>query len=378
VENLLGAYGEWAAGLAPDPARLSFRGPGWADLDAWREAARGRLGQALLSPDTGPLVAPTTLRRGEQDGLATELLSWPLPYGPPTEALLLKPTGARGPLPAVLALHDHSGNKAFGWRKIARLDGAPDPLLRQHQEHYYGGLAWANELARRGYVVLVPDAFLFGSRRVRAGDLPAALNPDGIGDDLATEADVAAFNRLAAAHEAVVMKSLLCAGTTVAGVAGAEDRRALDQLLARPEVDSARVACCGLSGGGLRSVLLAGLDERIAAAACIGMMTTWRDFLLNRAHRHTWMCYMPGLPLDLDYPEILALAAPKPTLVQSNSEDAIFTLAEMRRAAGMIGEIYGKAGVPDRHRTTFYPGPHKFDRAMQAEAFAWLDQWLKP
>jgi dienelactone hydrolase len=104
--------------------------------------------------------------------LAIEHLMWQLPYGPPTEALLLKPAGATGKLPAVLALHDHGGNKYFGTRKITRTTNDPHPLMITHQNQYYGGVAWANELARRGYVVLVPDAFTFGSRRVRVGDLP--------------------------------------------------------------------------------------------------------------------------------------------------------------------------------------------------------------
>ena len=376
MENLLGAYGEWAAALAPEPARLSFRQPGWTDLEAWRSTARARVRETLLPPDTGPLSAATMHRRVEQDGLEIELLTWQLAFGPPTEALLLKPAGARGPLPGVLALHDHGGSKAFGWRKIARFDDGLHPLLRQHQERYYGGLAWANELARRGYVVLVPDAFLFASRRVPGADLPASVNPDGILDDLDSEEGAAAFNRMAATHEPTVMKSILCAGTTLPGIVGAEDQRALDHLLARPEVDPSRVGCCGLSGGGLRSVYLSGLDERLSCACCVGMMTTWRDFLLNRSNRHSWMGYIPALPRDLDYPEILALAVPRPILVLNNRDDALFTLPEMERAQRMLASIYDKAGAPDRHRTTFHPGPHKFDAAMQAEAFAWLDRWL--
>jgi hypothetical protein len=33
--------------------------------------------------------------------------------------------------------------------------------------------------------------------------------------------------------------------------------------------------------------------------------------------------------------------------------------------------------VSDRYRTSFYDGPHKFDRDMQKEAFEWFDRWLK-
>ena len=38
-------------------------------------------------------------------------------------------------------------------------------------------------------------------------------------------------------------------------------------------------------------------------------MTTWRDFAVHRCFTHTWMTYVPGLPRDLDFPEILALRA---------------------------------------------------------------------
>lgn len=50
--------------------------------------------------------------------------------------------------------------------------------MLRHQEHYYGGAAWANEIAKRGYVVLVHDAFTFGSRRVMLADVPSTIKGD--------------------------------------------------------------------------------------------------------------------------------------------------------------------------------------------------------
>jgi hypothetical protein len=83
------------------------------------------------------------------------------------------------------------------------------------------------------------------------------------------------------------------------------------------------------------------------------------------------------LPLELDYPEVLGLRAPLPTLVLNDSEDELFTLDEMRRADAILAEVYQKADAKDRYRCSFYPGPHKFDLPMQAEAFGWFDRWLK-
>ena len=156
---------------------------------------------------------------------------------------------------------------------------------------------------------------------------------------------IAAYNRWAAGHEAILAKSLLSAGTTWAGVWLAEDVHALDVLCGRDDVDTARVGIGGLSGGGLRTVYLAGLDDRVRCAVCVGMMTTWRDFLLNKSHTHTWMIYVPHLPTEMDYPDILGMRVPLPTLVQNNTEDPLFTLAEMRRADVMLRQVYEKAGA---------------------------------
>lgn len=368
--NLLGAYGAWAASLCPDPPRLSFRRPGQGGLDTWRAEARARFRAGLLLPELSP-TGPETVAVRERDGLVVEHLRWNVGYGPMTEAVVLRPCGAEGPLPAVLALHDHGGDKLLGLEKISHAGGSPSPRAQRHQARGYGGVAWADELARRGYIVMAHDVFPFGSRRVRAADLPAEANLEA-----ATDEDEAAFDRLSAQHEHVIAKSLLCAGVTMPGLVMAEDCHALDLLAARPDVDASRIGCCGLSGGGLRAVQLAALDPRLACIVVAGMMTTWRDYMLNKAHRHTWMIYLAGLARDLDYPDLLTIAAPTPTLMQSNREDALFTLPEMERAHAMIAEVYAAVGAPERHRGSFYSGPHKFDREMQAEAFEWFDQWI--
>jgi len=376
MQTMIGGYGEWAAGLMPDPPRLSFRRDEFTDLDAWRAQAQARTLELLARPDTGGIPQVTVRRAYTFDGLHIEELSWQLPYGPATEAILLRPARAECRLPGILALHDHGGLKYWGWPKIAP-PRDQHPLMAEHQRQYYGGVAWANEIARRGYVVLVPDTFPFASRRVRLADVPESIR-QGFSDPTPDDPEsIAAYNQWASAHEHLMAKSLFCAGTTWPGVFLAEDQRALDVLCARDDVDPTRVGCGGLSGGGMRTVYLAGLDERIACAVCVGLMTTWRDYLLNTCFTHTWMIYTPLLPRELDFPEILGLRAPKPTLVLNDRDDDLFTVPEMERAAGILRAVYAKAGASERYHCSFYPGPHKFDLAMQAEAFAWFERWLK-
>ncbi|MGZ5135699.1 MAG: dienelactone hydrolase family protein, partial [Flavitalea sp.] len=368
----------WASSINENklPA-LSFRRSEFRNLESWKKTARQRTIERLGIPDIGGLPKVTVKKQYSFDNLNIEELSWQLPYGRPTEGILLKPSKAQGKLPAILAFHDHGGNKYFGHPKITRTSNDQHPMMKEHQEFYYSSFGWANEIAKRGYVVLVPDAFTFGSRRVLFRDLPAELRGEQNDENSDTSEKIKIYNDWAGNHEHVMAKSLFCAGTTWPAVFFAEDRKALDILSSRPDVDPTRIGCGGLSGGGLRTVLMGGLDHRIKCAVDVGFMSTWKDFLLNKSYTHTWMTYIPLLPNELDFPEILGLRVPLPTLVLNDREDSLYTLPEMERAESILKEVFKKAGASDKFKCSYYPGPHKFDATMQEEAFNWFDKWLK-
>ncbi len=376
--SVIGQYGQWAAGLIEkDLPSLSFRRKEWSDIKKWHQAADQRVRERLAIPDIGGLPEVVVKKQHVYDGLHIEELSWQLPYGRPTDAILLKPADAAGPLPGILAFHDHAGNKYFGTRKITRTDDNQHPMMKQHQKDYYSGRAWANEIAKRGYVVLVPDAFPFASRRVMMQDIPENLR-NGLTDDNPEDPkNIEAYNTWAANHEHIMAKSLFCAGTTWPGVFFAEDRMALNILSARKDVITEKIGCGGLSGGGMRTAFAGGLDSRIKCAVCVGFMTTWKDFCLNKSYTHTWMVYVPILPNELDFPEILGLRVPLPTLVLNDTDDELYTVPGMKAAEKILEEVYGKAGAADKFKCSYYPGPHKFDADMQAEAFNWFDRWMK-
>jgi dienelactone hydrolase len=407
--NLLGAYGPWAEETAKRPGRLSFAPvmkSGKIRLAEWKKQGRAMVRELLgpLPAGSSPpgRQAPQVQSVGKRlfDGLEVEELTWQLPYGPPTEAVFLKPAGAQGPLPGVLALHDHGGIKHFGRRKIVRTSDEDHPALRAHQNAYYGGTAWANELARRGYGVLAHDVFPFGSRRILAAQVPAhvtkrllaapevrpELTPADLDPNRAlAEVDVppgepaerlARYEAFAAGHEDVVARSLFALGYTFPGLVLAEDLAALGVLAARADVDPDRLGCCGLSGGGLRACFLAGLDDSIDCAVTVGFFSTWRDFALHSGFTHTWMAFVPHLARQLDFPEVFGLRVPLPSLVLTCGDDPLFRPEETRRAGELLGEIYRQAGAAEKARVSEHPGPHRFDRTMQAEAFVWLDRWL--
>ncbi len=378
MKTMIGAYGPWAASLLPEkPGPLSLQHCPQGELPARRAKARARVLECMAPPPVATPPVPEVQWRREHDGLSIEAVTWRLPYGAPTEAWVLKPAGATGRLPGIVALHDHGGFKFLGKEKIAQAGPEVPPLVQAHRADAYSGLAWANEIARRGYVVQVHDAYAFGSRRVRPAEVPPVLPSTVVDDTDSTKDGMNAYNDWAIQHEHIMAKSLFSAGTTWPGVFWSEDRVALDLLCARPDVDPERIGVGGLSGGGLRTTFLAGLDERVKCAVCVGMMTTWRDYLLHKSYTHTWMCYVPLLPRDLDYPEILGLRAPLPALVQNTRADPLFSLPEMERAVAQLGAVYASSGSPGHFRASWYDGHHQFSRAMQAEAFDWFDRWLR-
>jgi dienelactone hydrolase len=376
--TMIGLYGPWAASLTANKLpSFSFRNPGWTDIETWKPKARRQVMDRMSIPDIGGLPEVRVIKEFEFDGLLIQELEWQLPYGRPTEATLLKPLNAKKPLPGILAFHDHGGNKYLGKRKITKTENTQHPLIIAHQKEYYSGLAWANELAKKGYVVLVPDAFTFESRRVMLQDVPKFMRKGLTDDDPENSDNITAYNNWATDHEHIMAKSLFSAGTTWPAVFFAEDQKALDILCSLKDVDAKRVGCAGLSGGGLRTVFMGGLDPRIRCAISVGFMTTWEDFLLYKSITHTWMVYVPLLPMELNFPEILGLRIPLPTLILNDTGDDLYTLPEMKEADRILAELYKKAGADDRYKCSYHPGPHKFDAAMQAEAFTWFDRWLK-
>jgi len=49
----------------------------------------------------------------------------------------------------------------------------------------------------------------------------------------------------------------------------------------------------------------------------------------------------------------------------------------MDAAAEKIRAVYSALGRAERHQYRYYDVPHQFNVAMQEEAFAWLEKWLR-
>lgn len=323
----------------------------------------------------------TTVDSWERDGVRGEEVSWSLGYGPPTHAYVLRPSASSGPLPGVVALHAHEGFKYHGKEKIADTAQETSAVQTGLRDIYYEGRAFANDLARSGFVVLVHDVFAWGSRRFPYAEMPPQIRDLGLATRDLTEpdptpsgtpTDIATYNATARHHEHLIEKYCALLGTTLAGVISYEDRVAAAYLASRPDVAGDGVGCVGLSGGGCRAALLHATSERMRAAVCVGMMSTYHGLLDHNVVGHTWMLLPPSWARLADWPDLAAARAPSPLLVQYNRDDPLFTSGGMRDADEAIAEHFRRAGEPDAYSGRFYDGPHKFDQVMQEEAFAWL------
>jgi dienelactone hydrolase len=352
---------------------LSFTQPGFRDIESWKKIARSRL-EALLhySPEPCDPVAQT-VRRVELNGYVREDLSFQTAPGMRVPAALLIPTTSKGRLPGIVALHDHGGFYLWGREKILE-NTNEHSALTEFRKRYYGGKSIAAELARRGFVVLTIDMFYWGERRLILDNDPV----DWRDRSLEMPADrVAEFNSRSGREEPFVARALMTAGVTWPGIMLWDDRRSLDYLASRPEVDPDRLGCVGLSVGGLRSMYLAAFDDRIKAAVICGWMASHSAQLKSHLrHSIGFTKLIPGMTELMDYPDVASLTMPSPLLVLHGSQDALFEPTGVQASFEKLKACYTKAGVPDRFRASVYEGPHQFDEKMQAEAWAWIDRWV--
>lgn len=360
---------------------LSFLSGKWADHEQWRITAKAKVTELLsYSPVDVPLDAQT-VSTAERDGYIQHEVLFNTSGNVRVAGSLLIPMRGKRPFPAVIALHDHSGYYDCGREKLIEQQPEPESLAN-FKRMAYGGRSWASELARRGFAVLSIDSFYFGSRKLMLGSVSDDMHKRYHLDSLESHEPgspeyIGLYNHLCGLFETLTMRSILAAGATWPGIMLHDDRKSIDFLLTREEVDPGRIGCCGLSLGGMRSYLLAGLDGRMKASVVAGWMTTAASMLDNRCRDQSDMVYIPGLTALMDIPDLASLSAPNAMLVQQCSRDDLYNLKGMEDACDKIGAIYGKLGLSDRFQAAFYDNGHEFNLKMQEEAFQWLEKWLR-
>ncbi|WP_426226539.1 acetylxylan esterase [Pseudarthrobacter sp. DSP2-3-2b1] len=306
------------------------------------------------------------------DGVTTSQLSWQLGFGPRTTGWLVRPAGGSGPLPGVLALHCHGGNKFGGADRLVELP-LTHPSAAEARAGHYDGRALAAEIARAGFAVLAHDTFAWGSRRFDLSEPPwrtaSALEArkSQWREDGVVPSDAELYNAAAGYHEDTVAKTAGLLGTSLAGMVAHDDLAALDVLASLPGVDPGRLGCIGFSGGGGRALTLAALSPRIRNYVVTCMMTTCESLLPAYLDAHSWLLQTPGLWKLGDWPELTARSGADGFLVQYALADQLFPEAGMRDAHRILASLH-----PDSYAGRFWPGGHVFTAGMQDEAITYL------
>ncbi|MFH1567025.1 MAG: acetylxylan esterase, partial [Gemmatimonadota bacterium] len=239
-------------------------------------------------------------------------------------ALLSEPTGARGPLPAVLNPNGHhAGGKAMDYKQARCIN-----------------------LVRRGMLALNTEFIGMGELR---GDLD--------------------HNRIAHLD--------LC-GVAGVGVFYLAMKRGLDVLLAHRRTDPERVAMTGLSGGGWQTALLSALDERITTVVPVaGHSPVW-----CRVRHNSDIGDQEQVPSDLcaaaDYDVLTGLFAPRPTLlIYNHDDDCCFQTRRTRKSVYRPArEVYELLGVADRlgFHDNLDPGTHNYELDNRQQLYRFLNR----
>jgi hypothetical protein len=134
--------------------------------------------------------------------------------------------------------------------------------------------------------------------------------------------------------------------------------RTLDYVATRPDLDSSRTGCMGISGGGTATLFGAALEPRIRVAFVSGYLNTFRDSIVSLSH-----CidnYVPGILNWVEMHDVAGLIAPRPLFVESGEKDNIFPIRASVASFERVREIYSVFGASSVIEQEVFPEDHQF------------------
>jgi hypothetical protein len=305
--------------------------PRFASLEAWRRRAAYLREHVLASAGLLPMPEKTPLQPvvfgdvRHEDYTVSKVYFESLP-GVFVTGNLYRPPG-NGPFPAILSPHGHW---YYGRLENSETASVPGRAINQ---------------ARQGFVVFTYDMVGYNDSR----QLPH--NPHHTGH-------ARAFGGR--------RESLW--GLSLAGLQLWNSIRSIDFLESLPYVARDRIGATGASGGGTQTFLVAAVDERIAAAAPVNMIS-----LLMQGG---CLCEnMPGLRVETNNVEIAALIAPRPLLMVSATGDWTKETLELEYPA--MQTFYALFGAKERVHAVRFEAEHNYNRDSREAVYAWMARWLQ-
>lgn len=322
------AFRTYLSMLYADGRQWRRRPGGGSSLAGWQASTREGLG-ALLGLDRLRKVAagtPLGIRRqvmGQTNACRVERVCYDVLPGVTVPATMLVPPSEE-PLPAIVCPPGHGRGAA--------------QLLDEEDETYKG---YPVALARRGFVALVPENLGFGERA-----------------DPENESTHAFYDR-----------ALRLLGQPVLGVMVHDLMRAVEVLASLPEVDGGAIGCWGMSLGGELTLLLAGLDLRIRAAAVSGFFSSYASSFLLQPH--CGCGYAPGLARYVEHADLGALIAPRSLWVEIGDTDELFPYTATEASVRELSVAYAMAGAFTAGLTYhLFPGGHEVSGKAAVDWFA--------
>lgn len=270
----------------------------------------------------------------------------------------------------------------------------PMPERSPLNAQVFGDVKHPDYIVSKVYFESLPGFFVAGNlyRPVGAGPFPAVLSPHGHwaygrlensatasvpgrAITLARQGFVVFTYDMAGYNDSRQLEHRLFGGPreklwglSVAGLQLWNSMRGLDFLESLPYVRRDRIGATGASGGGTQVFLLAAVDERVAVAAPVNM--------ISLQMQGGCLCEnQPGLRLDTTNVEIAATIAPRPLLMVSATGD--WTTNTLEREYPAVRSLYALRGAADRVHAVRFEAPHNYNRDSREAVYAWMARWLQ-
>ena len=155
-------------------------------------------------------------------------------------------------------------------------------------------------------------------------------------------------------------------------------RHGLDYLASLPQTDPSRIGVTGLSGGGWQTTMLGALDPRVAVSVEVAGIGSLESNLVRPLDTDEIEENATDLARGLDYPVLVAMRAPRPTLLIHNAEDDCCFRADLVKPYifERIRPFFSLFGQPDElawHENRD-PGTHNYQLDNREQAYAFFSK----
>jgi hypothetical protein len=155
-------------------------------------------------------------------------------------------------------------------------------------------------------------------------------------------------------------------------------RRGLDYLVSLPVTDTERIGATGLSGGGWQTAILSSLDERLMAAAEVAGIGSLESNLMRPTDAQEVEENASDLIQGQDYPWLVALRAPRPTLLMHNAQDDCCFLSSLVKPYiyDQVVPFFKLFGAENSFRwhENLDPGNHNYQLDNRQTAYAFFSE----